>query len=251
MQNTRNEFARQIGRRRLLQAMGAAGGSALLGGIERPGRAAGLADSRFGPGDPAKADEVRAEFLHAWTCYTRYAFGSDQVQPLSKKPNNFFFGGRRTVGLSIIEALDTLYVMGLDSELKTALDWVYANANYDIDDEFNTFEGIIRLVGGLLAGYLAVRDARLLTLAKDLTDRIMPIFTKSPTGMPYSAVNLATGAVSGPSAVLAAVGTNILELGTLSRLTGDPSYYNAAKKALKAAYDRRSSLDLLGTTIDI
>ncbi len=241
----------QLGRRRLLQASGATWGGAMLGGLAIPARAARFTDSRGGAGNPHIADEVRTEFLHAWNCYKKYAFGSDQVQPLTGKPNNFFFGGRISVGLSIIEALDTLYVMGLDDELKLCLDWIYAHSNFNIDDDFNVFEGIIRVLGGLLAGYLAVRDQRLLTLAKDLADRIMPIFTKSPTGMPYSAVNLATGAVSGANSVLVAIGTNILEFGTLSRLTGDAKYYNASKRAMQEAFNRRSSLDLLGTTINI
>ena len=43
--------------------------------------------------------------------------------PLSGKPDYFFFPRDKvSVGLSIIEALDTLYVMGLDSELKLSLD---------------------------------------------------------------------------------------------------------------------------------
>ncbi len=189
--------------------------------------------------------------MHAWNCYKKYAFGSDQVMPLSGKPNNFFYGGRYSVGLSIVEALDTLYVMGLDNELVLGLDWIYANLHFNIDDDFNVFEGIIRVLGGLLAGYLAVQDQRLLALAKDLADRIMPIFTKSPTGMPYSAVNLATGAVSGSNAVLVAIGTNILEFGILSQLTGDPSYYNASKRAMREVFNRRSSLDLLGTSINV
>ena len=250
LHNSRMGFDR-LGRRHLLQAMGAMGGGALLGGVPLPARAAGFPDSRGGPGNPQIAEEVKAEFLHAWNCYKKYAFGHDQVQPLSGKPNDYFFGGRHTVGLSIIEALDTLYVMGLDSELQLGLDWIYANLNFDIDDNFNIFDGIIRVLGGLLAGYLAVRDPRLLALAKDLADRVMPIFTKSPTGMPYAAVNLATGAVSIPDVVLAAVGTNILEFGTLSQLTGDISYYNAAKTALRVAFSHRSALNLMGTTINV
>lgn len=249
--NNQSNLLPMLQRRQLLQAFAMMGGGAALGGLELPLQAAGMVDARSGPGNPRIADEIRTEFLHAWNCYDKYAFGADQVMPLSGQKNNFFFGGRRTIGLSIIEALDTLYVMGLDTELKKCLDWIYNNSDFNIDDDFNTFEGIIRVLGGLLAGYLAVEDQRLLTLAKDLADRILPIFTKSPTGMPYSAVNLSTGAVSSPHSVLAAVGTNILEFGTLSRLTKDPTYFNVAKRALQEVFKRRSSLNLLGTTINV
>jgi glycosyl hydrolase family 47 len=107
------------------------------------------------------------------------------------------------------------------------------------------------MVGGLLSGHLATGERVLLDKARDLTDRLMPAFEKSPTGAPYRFVNLRTGAVSGNENFLAEVGTNITELGTLSRLTGDRRYYVAAKKALKAAFDRRSKLDLVGTTLNI
>ena len=241
-------------RRQLLRALGAVGGGALLGGgLALPAKAAVFADSRGGPGNPQVANEIRTEFLHAWTCYKKYAFGYDQVKPLSGKPDYLFFPKDKiSVGLSIIEALDTLYVMGFDSELKTCLDWIYTSLSFNINvGNFDVFDGIIRLLGGLLAGYLAVRDQRLLLLAKDFADRIMPIFAKSPTGMPYSAVNMATGAVSQPTSILAAIGSNILELGTLSQLTGDPSYYNAAKRALREVLNRRSPLDLLGSSINV
>ncbi len=58
-----------------------------------------------------------------------YAFGRDQVMPLSGRPNDFFFQGR-TVGLSIIEALDTLYVMGLVDLYWRTGNELYANTAY-------------------------------------------------------------------------------------------------------------------------
>lgn len=43
----------------------------------------------------------------------------------------------------------------------------------------------------------------------------------------------------------------LLEFGTLSKLTGKPVYYDTAKRALVAIYDRRSPIGLVGTTIDV
>jgi hypothetical protein len=72
------------------------------------------------------------------------------------------------------------------------------------------------------------------------------------TGIPYRFVNLRTGAVSGSSHTpLAEVGSNITEFGYLSQQTGDRKYYDASKRALRAVWDRRSGLDLVGTTIDV
>jgi mannosidase alpha-like ER degradation enhancer 2 len=43
----------------------------------------------------------------------------------------------------------------------------------------------------------------------------------------------------------------MLEFGTLSRVTGNPAYYDAAKTAISAVYERRSEIGLVGTTIDV
>lgn len=40
-------------------------------------------------------------------------------------------------------------------------------------------------------------------------------------------------------------------MGALSRLTGDPRYESAALRALRKLWSMRSSLNLLGTTLDV
>lgn len=40
-------------------------------------------------------------------------------------------------------------------------------------------------------------------------------------------------------------------MGALSRLTGDPIYESAALRALRRLWSMRSSLNLLGTTLDV
>ncbi|HLI61679.1 MAG TPA: glycoside hydrolase family 47 protein [Solirubrobacteraceae bacterium] len=204
----------------------------------------------LGPGDPEVAQFVVDEFLHAYDGYARYAYGQDLFLPLSKTGQAFFVPGH-SVGLSIIEALDTLYVMGLDDQLADGVRWIHHNLDFDIDGDFHVFEAIIRLVGGLEAGYLATGDRYLLSQCVDIADRLLPAFTRSPSGMPYQYVNLHTGAVSGSQPPLAEVGTNILEFGVLSQLTGDPKYFHLAKRAQRAAIRLRSKLGLLATTIDV
>ncbi len=70
--------------------------------------------------------------------------------------------------------------------------------------------------------------------------------------MPYRFVNLKTGAVSGAVSNPAEIGTLILEFGTLSKLTGTPAFYDAAKRALVELYGRRSKVTgLVGESIDV
>jgi mannosidase alpha-like ER degradation enhancer 1 len=91
-------------------------------------------------------------------------------------------------------------------------------------------------------------------MAVNLADRLMPAFTKSTkTGIPYPRVNLKRGVppTETTETCTAGAGSLILEFGVLSRLTGNPSYEMAAKRALKAVWQRRSNLNLLGNVIDL
>src|SRR6185503_7185883 len=89
-----------------------------------------------------------------------------------------------------------------------------------------------------------------LALARDLAERMLPAF-RSPTGMPYRFVNLRTGKVRGALSNPAEIGTLMLEWGALSRLTADPRYYDAAKRAVVTVYQKRSRIGLVGTTINV
>jgi hypothetical protein len=232
-------MARWSRRSFLLSSAAAAAFSPLL-----IGRAAALPD----PG--IIAEEVRSEFLHAWNGYRMFAWGHDEVMPVSGKPTNFFLDDH-SFGLSIIEAMDTLYVMGLDAELEECVAWIHANLNFDVAGDVQMFEAVIRMVAGLMTGYYATGDRRLLDRSRELADRLLVCFTKSPTGAPYRFADLRTGKVSDPKSNLAEIGSNILEFGDLSRLTGDPKYLSASMKAYEVVLGKRSSIDLLGTNFNI
>src|SRR5207245_872355 len=103
---------RRVSRRALLGASAAAGGAmATVGWPATPVSAATL-----GPGDPVLANDVRQEFLTAWTAYRRLTWGRDELHPLSETGAEFFIPGA-PLGLTIVESLDTLYLMELDGEL--------------------------------------------------------------------------------------------------------------------------------------
>ena len=197
----------------------------------------------------ALGEDVKDEMRWAWGNYRAHAWGKDDFRPVSGGNKSFPLKDRH-LGLSLIEAMDTLWVMGLDQEFADALDWVKANADFDVDGEVSVFETEIRLVGGLLSAHHACGDPVLLAKARDLADRLLPAFD-TPTGMPCRYMNLRTKAARDPMSNPAEVGTHIAELGTLSKLTGDRKYYDAAKRAMVAMYDRRSKAGLLADTIDV
>jgi mannosidase alpha-like ER degradation enhancer 2 len=149
-----------------------------------------------------------------------------------------------------VDALDTMALMGLDDEAAKTRDYIARDHNFNHDIYVKNFEITIRLLGGLLSNYQLSGDKRMLDLAQDLGKRLLPVFN-SPTGMPYVFVNLKTGATKGAISNPAEIGTLLLEFGTLSKLTGDPVYYDKAKRALVAVYNRRSPIGLVGTSINV
>jgi hypothetical protein len=196
---------------------------------------------------PARAAEVRRETQHAWAGYKKYAWGHDELLPLSKGARDWHAG---SLLMTPVDALDTLIIMHLDAEADEARRLIDEKLTFDQDISVKTFEITIRMLGGLLSAYQLTGDARLLELAADLGHRLEPAFA-SATGMPYAFVNLRTGKTSEPRSNPAEIGTLILEFGTLARLTHEPRYYDLAKRALQALWQRRSPLGLVGGEIDV
>jgi len=193
------------------------------------------------------ANRIRQEFLHAWNGYKQYAWGHDELKPLSKAHRDWY---GTSLYMTSVDALDTMILMHLDGEAAKTREFIAANLSFDRDLYVKNFEVTIRMLGGLLSSYDLTGDKRLLALAEDLGNRLLPAFD-SPTGMPYMFVNLRTGAVRGEISNPAEIGTLLLEFGTLSRRTGKPIYYGKAKRALMELYKRRSSLDLVGSAINV
>jgi mannosidase alpha-like ER degradation enhancer 2 len=193
------------------------------------------------------AARVRTEFLHAWNNYERYAWGHDALRPLSKTAHDWY---GQPLLMTPVDALDTLILMHLDAEAERARSLIVSNLSFDRDIYVKNFEITIRLLGGLLSSYQMTGDKRLLSLAEDLGNRLLPVFN-SPTGLPYAYVNLRTGQTRDPVTNPAETGTLLLEFGTLSKLTGRPVFYEEAKRALVETFKRRSSLGLVGDSINV
>jgi mannosidase alpha-like ER degradation enhancer 2 len=190
---------------------------------------------------------VKQEFLHSWNAYKQYAWGNDDLKPLSKSYHNWHDA---SLLMTPVDALDVMYIMGLNEEADSTKEYIIKNLSFDCDFFVKNFEITIRILGGLISAYQLTNDNRLLNLADDLGKRLLPVFN-SPTGMPYMFVNLKTGEVRGEVSNPAEIGTLLIEFGTLSKLTLNPVYYDKAKKALVELYNRRSSIGLVGTTINV
>ena len=199
------------------------------------------------PNKQKLASEVRAEFLHAWNGYKKYAWGHDDLKPLSKTYRDWY---PQPLLMTPVDSLDTMIILGLKQEADATREYIVQNLSFDKDISVQNFEITIRLLGGLLTSYQLTGDKRLLALAEDLGNRLLPVF-ESPTGMPYRYVNLKTGAVRDPVSNPAETGTLLIEFGTLSKLTGKRVFYDKAKRALVETYKRRSAIGLVGEWINV
>jgi hypothetical protein len=159
------------------------------------------------------------------------------------------------LGWIIIDALDTLMLMNMTTQLQHAREWISTTLTYDLDHDVNTFETSIRMLGGLLAAHylqtdfpsmcpvdLAVRGEDLyLEKAADLGDRLLGAF-ESASGIPYASLNLKTSQgipshSDGGASSLAEATSVQLELKYLAKLTGEKHYWDKAEKVMKAVDD--------------
>ncbi len=162
------------------------------------------------------------------------------------------------LGWIIVDSLDTLMIMNLTSRLSDARKWLHRKLSYDQDQDVNTFETTIRLLGGLLsAHYLASqlpdassqRDYVYLSKAVDLADRLLGAY-ESRSGIPYASVNLRamTGIVShtdGGASSTAEAGTVQMEMKYLAHLTGKEIYWRKAEEVMKILDDNGMEAGLL------
>ncbi|XP_013189359.2 endoplasmic reticulum mannosyl-oligosaccharide 1,2-alpha-mannosidase isoform X1 [Amyelois transitella] len=178
-----------------------------------------------GPSNARQLAVVQS-FKHAWKGYKEHAWGHDNVKPLSGMPFDWF-----SLGLTIVDALDTAYIMGLNEEFEEGKQWIKDELVFTKNKDVNFFEVTIRVLGALLTNYHFTRDDMFLNKAKDLGDRLMAAFS-SPSGIPYSDVNLGMKTAHAPEwshySTTAEVTTVQLEFRELSRATKDPVYEDAA-----------------------
>jgi mannosidase alpha-like ER degradation enhancer 2 len=195
----------------------------------------------------ALANEVKSEFLHAWSNYKAYAWGHDELRPLSKTYHDWY---KEPLLMTPVDAFDTMILMGLKNEAQEAKHLILEKLKFDQDTIVSVFEINIRLLGGLLSAYELDGDPGFLKLAKDLGNRLLPAFN-SPSSMPYPQLNLKTGAHGAAISNPAEIGTLLLEFGKLSMYTGDPIYYDKAMQGERTLFNHRSSIGLVGSEIDV
>uniref|UniRef100_A0A8C5NC28 alpha-1,2-Mannosidase n=1 Tax=Gouania willdenowi TaxID=441366 RepID=A0A8C5NC28_GOUWI len=186
-------------------------------------------------------EAVREAFRHAWRGYKDFAWGHDELRPISKSYSEWF-----GLGLTLIDALDTMWIMGLKEEFEEAKAWVASELSFNRNVDVNLFESTIRILGGLLSTYHLTGDTLFLDKAKDIGSRLMPAFN-TPSKIPYSDVNIGKGTAHPPrwtsDSTVAEVTSIQLEFRELSRLTQEPQYQASVAEIMQQVHKLDGKLD--------
>lgn len=179
---------------------------------------------------------VAVAFRRCWESYRQRAWGSDELTPVSGGARNWFGGW----GATLVDSLDTLWIMGMKPEFKEAVEAV---AKIDFSNtsstEINVFETNIRYLGGLLAAHDLSGERVLLVKAREVGDLLLAAFD-TPNRMPITRWKLHRRAegkekqVADENVLVAEIGSLSMELTRLSLLTKDPRYFDASQRVMDA-----------------
>ncbi|KAL3663600.1 hypothetical protein V7S43_011487 [Phytophthora oleae] len=181
---------------------------------------------RRAPYDPAMHNEDQKQVVDmvqwAWKGYSEYAYGHDSLNVKTYKGTGL---PDHDMALTLVDALDTLYLVGMFDEFDRASEWVANNMEQRIflSGFISFFETTIRLMGGLLSSYYMSGHVHLLTIANKLGMALSPAFDVYEHGIPAKDYDIVTKRTrAAPS--LAEVGTLQMEFKYLARLTRFPKY---------------------------
>ncbi|CAG8560866.1 2784_t:CDS:10 [Ambispora gerdemannii] len=189
-----------------------------------------------------RGEYVKEAFVHSFNGYKQYAWGHDEVRPVTGSPRNTRNGWAAT----IVDSLDTMILMNLTKEYKLSRELVSRIDFKKTYDLVNVFETTIRYIGGLLSAYDLTSDNLYLDKAIELAVQLLPAFD-TPTGIPLQYVNLKkkTGVHSrfpGSASALAEFGSVQLEFRRLSELSGNPIFLDKAQRVIDILQSKSTEL---------
>ena len=192
----------------------------------------------------ARQQAVVEACRHAWRGYKKFAWGKDELMPVSRGWLNDY-----NLGLTLVDSLDTLWLLGLEEEYDEARQWVAQSLTFHSSKAVSVFETTIRILGGLLSAYHLSNDEVFLNKSvslilsrfepfscilfqRELAEVLLPAFS-SKSGLPFNTVNLKTGQPQVSSRTsIAEAGSLQLEFRDLSHSTGEPRFQEAADQAM-------------------
>lgn len=204
-----------------------------------------------GKADISRLSAIKAATEHAWYGYRDAAFGNDEVKPVSGGSNNPFNGW----GATLVDSLDTLWMMGMNGAFDEAVDMVRTiDFTTSLRSDIPLFETTIRYLGGLIAAYdISGKQQKysiLLDKAVELAEIMYAAFD-TPNRMPQTFYRWKPAYASQPHrasnrVVLAELGSMSLEFTRLAQLTGEPKYFDAIQRITDALDEWQNKTRLPG-----
>ncbi|KAF2094197.1 putative 1,2-alpha-mannosidase [Rhizodiscina lignyota] len=239
------------------------------GGSGKPGSGKFPPSGGYGKGGSSqqRAQAVIDAFRFAWSGYSTFCFGHDELHPVS----NTCGDSRNGWGASAVDALSTAVVMRQADIVKNITGFIptvdFTKSSIPIT--VSLFETTIRYIGGMLAGHdlltgpvsdLGISKSNidaLISQAVSLADSLKFAFN-TPTGIPINDlwINNQSFEAGEVTNGLATIGTLVLEWQHLSDLTGNPEYGQLTQKAESFLLNPKPASSvpfpgLTGTNVDV
>lgn len=193
---------------------------------------------------------IKASMKFVWEKYVKYAWGRDELKPLSRTGTDNWGG----MGVTLVDSLDTLWIMGMKEEFNQAKEWVAKDLTFMNAGSVSVFETTIRELGGLLSAYDLSGEKIFLDKAAELGRMLSPAFD-SPTGIAHGMINMRTGEPTqgwaGSAAILSELGTLQLEFRNLAVATNDRALELRSMKGIQLMNTKRPNYGLFPIKVDI
>lgn len=180
----------------------------------------------------ANRDAAKTIFTDSYQAYRKFAFGHDDLSPLSQS----FSDGRNGWGASIVDGMSTMIIMGLDDFFNEAINFTQ-NINFNRSntaDTVSVFESSIRYVGGLLSAYelSGKKHTFLVEKAKELANRLSLAWSRGNV-IPFGFIDFSSSLPTIDTSNIAEAGTLTLEWSRLSLYTGNDTYRQLTENSVK------------------
>ncbi|KAJ6225079.1 hypothetical protein RDWZM_003624 [Blomia tropicalis] len=135
--------------------------------------------------------------LEAWNAYVKYAWGKNEMHILHQNTKgindtdvldylNKMIGQS---GLTIVDSLSTLWMMGHHDQYQRGREWVKTHLNFsNISRSVNVFESVTQYIGSMMSCYALTGDVMFLEKARQVADSLEPAYSSS-SGFPFSYIN--------------------------------------------------------------
>ncbi|KAJ7596035.1 glycoside hydrolase family 47 protein [Mycena floridula] len=186
---------------------------------------------------PASAQAHRAAveqiFVTSYDGYKQFAFGHDELLPISEQPSD----PRNGWGASIVDAMTTMQIMGLSDLFAEAVEFA---SNIDFSksqtpDTVSLFETTIRYLGGMVSAFElnGSQFPALIQKSQELADKMSFAWVNETQNVPFGFLDFADNTPQIQTSNIAEAGTLVLEWSTLSKLTGIDKYRNLTERSVR------------------